>query len=52
MISVINPYRYNRINVHFTDEKGKTVTNSYFCISEVIEMGDITFENFDDKKIT
>lgn len=52
MISPINSYRYNRINVHYTDENGKTVTKSYYCISEVIEMEEMTFNNFDDKIIT
>lgn len=52
MISPLNPYRYNRVNVHYTDDKGKTITTSYYCISEVIEMDDMTFNGFDDKIIT
>jgi hypothetical protein len=52
MISPVNPYRYNRVNVHYTNENGQTVTTSYYCISEVIELDDISFDNFDDSVIT
>lgn len=52
MISPLNPYKYNRVNVHYTNELGKTITTSYYCISEVIEMEEMDFPNFDDKLIS
>ena len=49
MISTLNPYKYNRVNVHYTnDHMNNKVTESYYCIEEIIKMEDMTFEDFDD----
>lgn len=47
----LNPYRYNRINVHYTDPNGKTITTSYYCIDEVILMDEMKFDKFDSSTI-
>lgn len=38
-----NSYIYNRVNVHFTKDKIR-ITKSYYCISEVIVMNNISFD--------
>lgn len=47
-ISELNPYRYNRVNFHYTNESGKRITQSYYCISEVINMEEMTLNDFDE----
>jgi len=51
MRSELNPYQYNRVNIHYTREDGKTVTTSYYCIHDVIRMDEMTFNNFDSTKL-
>ena len=52
MISTLNPYEYNRVNVHYTnDDMNTKITESYYCIEEIIKMEDMTFEDFDDSII-
>ena len=51
MTSPLNPYKYNRVNVHYTNHKDNTVTQSYYCIEEIIQMEKMTFDNFDDSII-
>lgn len=33
-------------------KKGNGVTQSYYCIEDYINIEEMTFKNFDDKKIT
>jgi len=30
MQTPLNPYKYNRINIHYNDENGKIITKSYY----------------------
>ena len=46
-----NPYKYNRVNIHYTIEKYKTVTKSYYCIDEIIIMDDVSLSTFDSSVI-
>jgi hypothetical protein len=45
-ISEFNPHEYNRVNVHLTNHKGNTVTQSYYCI-HYIQLEEMTFNDFD-----
>ena len=39
-----NPYKYNRVNIHYTNKERIRVTKSYYCISEVIVMQEMSFD--------
>tara|TARA_R110000744_G_scaffold252683_1_gene368414 strand:+ start:277 stop:588 length:312 start_codon:yes stop_codon:yes gene_type:complete len=47
-INELNPHKYNRVNVHLTNQKGNTVTQSYYCIHDYIQLEEMTFRNFDE----
>ena len=47
----LNPHPLNRVNVHYTNENKKTITRSYYCISEIINYEPMTFTDFDDMLI-
>lgn len=49
--SKLNPYYFNRINVHYTNSDGKRITKSYYCIDSVKEIENMTFMDFDTTKI-
>lgn len=46
-----NPYKYNRVKFHYNHEDGRTIRKSYFCIHNVIEIDEMTFEGFDADKV-
>lgn len=48
MVSSLNPYRYNRVNVHYENHNKITLTKSYYCIDEIIRLDEMTFEDFND----
>jgi len=49
--SSLNPYDFNRVNVHYTSTKNFNVTKSYYCIHKVIEIDNMTFNDFDTNNI-
>ena len=50
-VNEVNPYKYNRVRIHYTVPKYNRKTVSYFCISEIIYMEDMTMERFDTSYI-
>lgn len=51
MISSLNPYTYNRVNVHYENHNNNTITTSYYCIDSIILLDEMTLENFDNSGI-
>lgn len=50
-VNSLNPYKYNRVNFHYTHEDGRNITQSYYCIESVILMEDMKFNDFDSNII-
>lgn len=38
MISSLYPYQSNRVNVYYDNHKNQRVTQSYYCIDQIIKM--------------
>ena len=40
-----NPFRYNRVNIHYTNKSNKTISKSYYCVHEIIYNEEMLFDS-------
>lgn len=44
----LNPYYFNRVNIHYSTTDQKKITTSYYCIHEVFNVEEMDIDNFNE----